>query len=235
MNNRKIRVLLLTDSLGCPRAEIEVDNVWTERIISEFGDKITFYTLCSYGLSAKNVPKDYVGYLKPDLIICQIGIVDACRRALTTIEESIISRIPFFSKVVRGVCSRNHYFFTKHRNIHYASEREFSSSLDELIKGAGMRIMFIEIAPPGKFLIGKTYNVEKDIKNYNNIIYKKEDKEKVIIIRPYSERESLDCSEYLIGADGHHLNKQGNNMVFEAVRKQLCEFLVLYNGVKNKV
>lgn len=228
MQKKKPRAVLLTDSLGCPRDEIAVDSMWTDQILSEFGDRITFYSSCIYGLSAKDIPKDYIRYLEPDLVICQIGIVDACRRALTVKEEKRISKIPVFRRLIKGVCSKKHYAITRIRNKHRANMREFSDALDSLIDIANIKIAFLEIAPPGDFLVGKTYNVKEDITQYNKILDEKEVMKKVDIIRPFSRSSILDCNEYILKADGHHLNIQGNSMVYEAVRDYLLQFLNAY-------
>lgn len=38
------RLLIVTDSLGCPRQETVVDNTWTDKIIKEFKrSKLFFY------------------------------------------------------------------------------------------------------------------------------------------------------------------------------------------------
>ena len=218
---KKLRVLLLTDSLGCPREEISVDNMWTDRILSEFGDNFTFYTSCNYGLSAKTIPMSYIGYLKPDFIICQMGIVDACRRALTVKEENIISKIPYFGRIVRKFCSKKHYMLTRIRDVHYADSNEFIEAIDSLRKLAGKRLALLEIAPPGKFLIDRTFNVINDVSLYNDLIFSKENPEDVDVIKPYSDSGILDCDEYLLKSDGHHLNVKGNDLVYKAVKDYL--------------
>ena len=222
-DSKRQRVLLLTDSLGCPREEIDANDMWIDRILSEFGDRATFYTSCHYGLSAKTIPMSYIGYLKPDYIICQVGIVDSCRRALTIKEERFVSGIPLFGEMVRRFCSRKHLFLTKIREIHYANLDEFSDSIDSLQKLTKIRLSLIEIAPPGRFLVDKTYNVENDVSKYNSIIYSKENSGMCDVIRPYSNSGLSDCNEYLLKVDGHHLNILGNDLVYKAVRNYLLK------------
>lgn len=226
----KPRAVLLTDSLGCPREEVSVDNVWTDLILSEFSDRITFYTLCIYGLSVKDISERYIDYLNPDLIVCQIGIVDACRRALGVKEEKIISKIPLLRNAIHRICSKKHYALTKIRNIHRATPKEFSNRIDSLIKKASRQIVFLEIAPPGNFLINKTYNIKNDIIQYNKILCEKEDMDKIKIIKPYSQSNIKDCNEYILKSDGHHLNNQGHIMVYHEVRDYLNEYLNKYLG-----
>lgn len=77
----KKRILIVTDSLGCPREQIPSDVTWTERIISKYGSDVLIYTYCVYGLRCVDIPFGYIQFLKPNIIIFQFGICDACRRA----------------------------------------------------------------------------------------------------------------------------------------------------------
>ena len=112
-----MRIVIITDSLGCPREEINVNDTWTDKILKQWSgyQSNSFYTVCSRGLSSKDVSLEYIALLKPDLIICQIGIVDACRRALSRTEQAIISRIPGLGNIVKGFCSKHHLQITKMR------------------------------------------------------------------------------------------------------------------------
>ena len=217
-----MRVVLLTDSLGCPREELNVKDVWTERILSDNElKKITFYTQCFYGLSSKMINQTYIRYLNPDVIICQIGIVDACRRALTKKEVSFISNIPYFRKIIHDFCSKNHYFLTKIRDIHDANCLEFGSVIKNLSLICNKCILLIEIAPPGEFLINKTFNVEDDIRTYNNIIYSMHNGENIRVTKPYNEYGIDLYNDYLIKNDGHHLNMLGQELVYNKVKSFL--------------
>ena len=41
-----MRVLLITDSLGCPREEIGVKDTWTDRILTKWSSKnVHFYVM----------------------------------------------------------------------------------------------------------------------------------------------------------------------------------------------
>lgn len=220
-----MRVVLLTDSLGCPRENMKTEDIWTDKILSEFSLKgIVFYTCCYFGLSVKDIPKEYIGYLNPDLVICQVGIVDACRRALSEKEEKRFSAMPHVGKVIRSFCSRKHYFLTKIRNIHRTDEREFSKALDNLIRLVNGKIVFIEIAPPGEYLTDKTYNVNSDVIRYNEIIESKRKTGRVDMVKPFSNYGTENRQNYLL-PDGHHLNTFGHNMVYANVSNYLTMFM----------
>lgn len=208
-----MRILLLTDSLGCPRDEIHPEKTWTERIIRKWADEdIIFYTVCSYGLSVSDVKMNYIRYIQPDVVICQIGIVDASRRVLTRRELAWLSKSQIVSKIVNKICKKHHYFFSKIRDIHYASKQEFSSFIENLAEMAVKKVFIIQIANPGEYLINSVYRIVEDIEEYNNIIKSFQGK-KVHLINPY---EKFEADDYTMG-DGHHLNDLGLELVYKSV------------------
>ncbi len=88
------RMPVITDSLGCPRTETSVENTWTDKLLKYLNDKpdLIIYTYCVHGLHAGIIPIDYIHEIKPDILIAQVGIVDACRRALKPIEIMIAQK-----------------------------------------------------------------------------------------------------------------------------------------------
>lgn len=214
-----MRILLCTDSLGCPREEISVADTWTDRIISKWsGNNVYFYTYCKHGLASKDININYVKEIEPDLIIMQVGIVDACRRTLSRKELRIIRRIPIFGDVIRRLCKRYHYAITKIRNVHYCSLNEFMKKITEIKKEVSADVVFISIASAGSSLVKKVYDVQNDIDRYNAII---KDMSDVDFINPYDEN----TDDFIITTDGHHLNLRGEEMVFQAVDKVIENFV----------
>ena len=156
----KVRVLLLTDSLGCPRVETDVTNTWTEKVVREFsGNKLYFYTYCVHGLSTKTIPIEYIYEIKPDLMIVQVGIVDACRRAMPQNIEKIIRHIPLFSKIIRYFCRMWHFEITKFFNIHYSTSSELLYLFEDILKKMTCTVLFIPIAPAGTIMKQKVYHL----------------------------------------------------------------------------
>ena len=216
-----MRILLLTDSLGCPRAETPVSNTWTDKILNKWSSQnIVFYTYCVHGLSASKIDLDYLQEISPDVIIMQIGIVDACRRALGRYEQEIISRIPGVRTIVRIICRRYHYLLTMLRNIHDCSPRKFLSILNMIQKNSAGVIYFIKIAPAGKIMLKKVFHIKKDIQTYNSIV---QSVPKIKIIDPYDNKDP----ESLFLSDGHHLNALGNDLLFFKVNEIICSELNL--------
>ena len=178
-----MRILLITDSLGCPREEIAVYDTWTDRILSKCSSgKIHFYTLCKHGLAADDIDINYVKEISPDLIIMQIGIVDACPRALGRKESWWIGRIPIVKSIVKRVCRRYHYVITRLRNKHYCSVKKFSNVIGKIKEGTVATLVFISIAPGGEGLRNKCYNLQRDIDRYNSSVKNRTD---VLFLNPY--------------------------------------------------
>lgn len=67
-----MRVLILTDSLGCPRSDVTVEKTWTDRVISQYKSDI-IYTYCRHGLSTKDLDFVWIEELELDIILCQFG------------------------------------------------------------------------------------------------------------------------------------------------------------------
>ncbi len=220
-----IRGLIITDSLGCPRDEINVEDTWTDLLIQQENKmNICFYTYCVRGLHSKTVPYQYIISIKPDIIIFQVGIVDASRRAMSETINKIVKRIPLVSRVVNHVCSKYHYQITKHINIHYASENDIKSLYTNILNNTSAKLFIILIAPSSLVIKKKTFNIENDINRYNNVFKSLKEKydNRIILINPY---EGLDPDELFIN-DGHHLNKETNYLVYKMVNEQLLNCMV---------
>lgn len=213
------RILFITDSLGCPRMEINVVDTWTDKILSKWSDKtVHFYTYCRHGLASKDIDVGYVKEVEPDLIIIQVGIVDACRRSLSRRELNIVSRIPLVRRIIRFISNRYHHALTRIRNVHYCSLDEFKKSIAKIKNEMSAKLVFISIAPAGNNLVKKVYNVQEDINRYNAAVKEMPD---VDFINPYTGN----ADDFILSTDGHHLNLRGEEMVFQAVDKVIKDFL----------
>lgn len=210
-----MRILLLTDSLGCPRPETSVSTTWTERILREWSsaDNV-FYTYCRHGLSANMIDLNYIREIEPSIIITQFGIVDACRRALKSREMSIASSIPGIGDKIKRYCSNHHYKLSARRNIHYCDLPHFARIVEEMTLISNVKVYFIKISQPGKNLIKKIYDVENDINSYNHEVEKIDN---IILLDPYKD---IQMDKILLN-DGHHLTDFGHNLVFECINNQL--------------
>ena len=217
-----MRVLLLTDSLGCPRPGTNVAETWTDRILKRWeSHENTFYTYCKHGLSARMIELEYIKELSPDIIIIQVGIVDACRRALRHQEVAIIARIPIVRDIIKSICHKYHFLLTRIRNIHHCRLDQFTKIIKEISnipQNNRGGVLFINIAPAGVGLTERVYRIQDDIDKYNNVVKSIDD---IIMLNPYVN--SIE-SEFLLD-DGHHLNERGQNLVFSCVNNALVSMI----------
>lgn len=219
-----MRGLLLTDSLGCPREEINVADTWTDKFLTKWSnDNIHFYTYCEHGLASKDININYVKEIEPDLIIMQVGIVDASRRCLSRGELRVIQCIPIVRRIIRKICNEFHYAITRIRDVHYCSINKYEQIIRKIKDETGAEIVFIAIAPAGNGLVNKVYNIQYDIERYNSAVKAIPD---IRFLNPYDGN----AEDYIL-SDGHHLNLRGEEMVFKAIDKVVEKFIQGENNV----
>lgn len=217
-------ILFITDSLGCPRPEIQVSDTWIDCILSKWScEDIRCYTYCMYGLSAMDINSNYPKYINPDLIIMQVGIVDASRRCLSRGELRVIQCIPIVRRIIRKICNEFHYAITRIRDVHYCSINKYEQIIRKIKDETGAEIVFIAIAPAGNGLVNKVYNIQYDIERYNSAVKAIPD---IRFLNPYDGN----VEDYIL-SDGHHLNLRGEEMVFKAIDKVVEKFIQGENNV----
>jgi hypothetical protein len=217
-----MRLVILTDSLGYARDEINVNDTWTDRILREFKE-VVIYEISIGGLTMSKFDMNRLKYLEGDALICQVGIVDANRRAFRRKEVIAFSSIPVVGKVIHKIAKKHHYTLTKIRNIHYCNLPVFKRRISELCNYIKGECFFVEIAPPGRALVEQVYHVSEDVEAYNEAITSLEN-EKIHVLRPYSDSQIENPNEFLL-EDGHHLNLLGEELVYQAVKKAIQSLL----------
>jgi hypothetical protein len=212
-----MRILIISDSLGSPRFDMPVEKIWTYKIMKEHSTQgHVLFTIIRHGLYTKQLDYEQIVNFKADVIICQVGIVDCVRRAMPDILVRIVAHLPGVRLVVRKYVNKHHYQITKLVNTKRTKEDVFRQNIKK-INNACQKVCFVTIADAGKILREKTYNCQNDIDKYNQIM-----QEEGCVINPY---EKYLAEEYVLEADGHHLNELGHNLVFESVNRKLNEYL----------
>ena len=224
MKNDKPRVLIITDSLGCPREEISVEKTWVDMILQEFSNRAVIYTQCYHGMSSRTYYKPYIKEINPNIVITQIGLVDAVRRAQPYYVGALLSRIYGVNKIVHALTKKHHYFFTKIKENHYGSINDYTGLFNYILNNTQANVLFIPIAPPGKELVKVTYRVREDIIKWNSAIISIDNK-RLSTVNPYSNEEADD---YLLG-DGQHLSEYGENQVYLAIKTELNNAIENWN------
>lgn len=120
-------------------------------------------------------------------------------------------------------------------NFHYNNPKQFEKYLQKLVEWLEQRpryYAFVKIAPPGKGLTSKVFNIEADVLLYNEILTNtvKDYGPHGVILDPYGCEHNV---EDFILADGHHLNPVGEQLVFDTVYGWI-ENMALFLSNKDK-
>ena len=200
-------ILILTDSLGSPRKETRTEELWTYNIIKKYSNsENVFFTIIRHGLHVSEIPFEQIENMKPDIILCQIGIVDCCRRALPDGLKAL--NIHLIGGLLHRLAKKHHYLMTKLFNFRSTEPQDFSYALNRLMLSC-VDCRFIRIADAGKILREKTFHCQEDIDTYNKLIMNTGK-----VIDPY---EGYSADEYVLNNDGHHLNMLGHKLVYKHV------------------
>lgn len=212
-----MKIVVVADSLGCPRAEIDVGKTWVYKLIDKFGHDNIFYTFIGHGYSTDSIDFNLINEIHPDLLIIQLGIVDASRRASSKTFNRIIRKIPYLRSVWRKFASRHHFILTRLFEHRLVSPKKFSYTIKRILtNGIATNVAYIRIADAGEVMVKKTYNIAFDIERYNRII--KDEFE--LYVDPYLDTPVAD---YILESDGHHLNEYGHQLVYIAISKLIEE------------
>lgn len=226
-----MRIIIVTDSLGMPRKNVPVECTWVSLFIQKYSAQHEIFTFLARGATTDSVltmNNDLFYLYRPDLIIVQVGIVDCVRRALPLWFLRIISRIPLFSTLANKIARKFHYELTKIHQSSYVNLIKFKANMIQMVKECGERsihFVLIRIADPGEFLEQKIFDVQKDIRQYNEVLQFVVNQFGGCYIDPYYNHFA---SDYILPEDGHHLNILGQKLVFESV-SQIIESKITSN------
>jgi len=214
------KALIITDSLGLPRLNPENlsgKDCWTHRITHEKSD-YDVYLFSRGGLSSKELVKNINIYFKsyePEIIIIQLGIVDCAPRALRFSERKIISSIPILRTLIKKTISLFRKEIVKFRKITYVTEKEFLRNLLTFKEEfSDSKIYVVPIAPATPEYEEYSPGVTENINRFNAIL------DKIFItIDPYDSVYTFD----ILMSDYHHLNRKGQDLVFQKVKALLLD------------
>jgi len=215
-----MRILIIADSLGCPRKQTPLGKTWTYRLIQKYNsESIYFFTMMRHGLHSGMIDYNLIKDLRPDLVICQFGIVECVRRAFPIWYTEFIRNIRYVRGIHHLISKKYHYLWTKVSNIHYVKIGAFKANVKHILDQAGdAKVFFIRIADPGEALTQIIYNCKNDVDRYNSV-FKASDG---IYLDPYVGYEAKD---YILDEDGHHLTFLGHDLVFSLIDNIIDEVL----------
>jgi len=174
-----------------------------------------------HGLHSGKLDYHLIGELKPDIVICQIGIVDSVRRAYSENYTNFIGNIRGIGRIHRRFASTHHFFLTRIKNVHKVPPAAFRNNIARIIEETGTgKIFFIRIANAGEAMRKKIYRCQEDIDAYNAILSSFVGK--IDLLDPYYGHR---IGDYILPDDGHHLTLLGHDLVFFAIDKILNEVI----------
>jgi lysophospholipase L1-like esterase len=210
------RILIITDSLGAPRNDVEIityDETWVGLITKYFqsqGHEVIGFT--DNGLSSTmllNYVKSKLTLYNPDIVVTQYGIVDCAPRVLKN-REILLSKLFFLSKPVHYIAKKYHAPLSKLRNICLTPFPLFKENVEEIYalfkKNNKAEVVTIAIAPANDDYIKKSPQIQNKIEQYNTVLQFHCDK--------FIEYGDVGPT-ILFLPDAHHLNKKGHETLYQ--------------------
>lgn len=198
---------IITDSLSLSRDCTPIESTWVDRFMQTMGGGAKIYFFPQRGRHTKDIilqKQDLLTYQKADIVIIQVGVVDACRRIIKRGWERILLTLPITRYLYKIISKRLMFHLTSLYEFHYVSPTCFKENI-------------YHIAPPGKKLIEKVYNIQEDINHYNAIL------EECSLEKHFTIAQAFkDCDKnHITIADGHHLSRYGHSLVLNCLVKIL--------------
>ena len=205
------RILILTDSLSLPRSvpeNCDYEKTYPYLLKKYFANEIEFIHIGRGGYTLKQLYNSEIFYWKSthfNLCFLHSGIVDCVPRALKKIELSVISRIPYASKLIPKITP----FLRKVRKLTYLKKHEYAKYLKLYKDLYGDSLYFIEIIKPIELHEIRAPGITKNVEEYNNLA-------KVLNLQ-IIQMQSI--NNYHLMSDFHHLNERGHDEIFKALKK----------------
>lgn len=151
--------------------------------------------------------------LRPDLVFMQSGVVDCAPRALTVIEQQVISRLPLVSRPLTALIKKYSHTLRRIRKITYtpvATFAEYVAKFETLFQN----VYWIDILPALELYEAKLEGIRRNTELYSAILQR----------HKYIGTEQLQADDIM--TDFHHLNCEGHRKMFvvlsQVIRRELC-------------
>jgi lysophospholipase L1-like esterase len=207
----KYKILFITDSLAYPRIEPE-SVLYDETYISLLKNEFTNCDFIHQGRGGATIidlykhSTYYHQTLRPDLVFMQSGVVDCAPRALTVIEQMVISRLPLFREPLTALVKKYSRFLRKARKMTYTSINMFVNNV-ERFEALFPNVYWIGILPATEEYECKLEGIRRNTEVYNDVLRR----------RKYVGTEHFDAS--MIMSDHHHLNRAGHRKMYEEIAR----------------
>ena len=233
LRNKKDSIVILSDSLSLPRTDgdetILLNESYPYLLEKKIGHDIAIINRGTRFATTdllKNFQYLFDNLLiySPSTVIVQIGIVDCAPRLFSPLFRKLINRIS--NTTIRNLFilpfKKNRRFFTKYFQIKMVEKKRFEKNLELFLKKMEefkINVVIVNIPKTNLQNNDKSFNFNKSIKAYNEIIVNLSSKFEfnLIDIYQYSKIENI------LLDDGIHYNKKGceavASMLYESIRK----------------
>jgi len=201
---RKVRykILLITDSLAFPRLEPEAvmyEDTYIALLKSEF-PQCDFIHHGRGGATIVDLFKHSTYYhqtLRPDLVFMQSGVVDCAPRALTVIEQQVISRLPLVSRPIASLVKRYSHMLRRARKMTYTPLETFVEYVSKF-ESIFQNVYWIDILPVFALYESKVEGMQRNTETYSAIL---------------RTHKYIGTAQFQVGdimTDFHHLSCEGH-------------------------
>jgi hypothetical protein len=214
-------ILVITDSLGFPRATPEVV-LYHESYIARLQAAFPNFDIVHFGHGGATIEQlfKYTSYyhqtLRPDLCFIQSGIVDCAPRALTEIELQIVKRVPLLGNWIGRLVQRNARTIRRIRKLYYTPIDKYSRYVSDFEDTFG-RVYWITMPIPSKEYEVITPGITDQVIKYNNVL------------RRRNHITTDDFCEGDMMSDHHHLSVEGHGKIFEKISQIIRDVATLEN------
>jgi len=222
----KKRLVVLSDSLGRPRPEIdgadktELWQVYGSILQTLLGDDWVVDLIYIDSLDSDDAihwNQRMVAYRRPDLVIYHLGINDCAPRLFSKGSRSILLH-SWFKFVTRDigvrVLSRYRRFFTRVRKITYVPLSRFAANLRCMLQvvleySPSCRFIAVLIATPAASLVSRSHGYGANVERYNAVLKE--------LFPNHVDVDSLLLGDSPLIADGIHLQARAHKMLAEKI------------------
>ena len=221
------RILIIADSTAMPRIEVPYEDTWIFLLKKKYPeydiiDRSSRGATSRRLISEGNGGIDLLEIYKPDIVILQIGMVEAAPRLFRKKGLEF-----FFMNKILSAKKRSLYIdYIKKRRVRSPLLTESTpetfkkniSSYFDRVKNNNSEIIIIPILPATDLYIKKSPFIENNIKIYNNIFVEAKNKYSCInIAEPF--RKGIDINKLCV--DELHLNKEGSLILYNEITKHI--------------
>lgn len=226
----KKTIVVLGDSLALHRPNCNISNSDTYSFLLNeiLGD---FYVInkskrANHIINQTSNLSDDI-FPESEYYIIHIGIVDCYPRVFSRQEHEFVNKLkPFFlKKFIIDFASKNRYFLTKLFQKVFVSKKEFENKFTYLIRKilieTGVKkIYLLNIAKTPEHISYRTFNVNKNTVEYNEILSKiqKRYDRRVELIDFYSLTEK---TPDLLLEDGQHIKKETHKFLAQMISEKI--------------